>query len=203
MLKQGSPQEWSAEKTNSGRNKTDEFWLCHCFISLCRKAKVSLLLKHRADLQGTTEWTEEYHVCPTRRPSGPRGRSGSSKVIKCLVFQITPSCIRLPERLFSAFRKKKRKSECFSLSERETKRKNQSSRWWVREGWLGVCYSNLSILNQRQEVWCLSWRTEMLQLILPWGDTRQAGKVHQGLRWSCWVSLFSEQPATEGDTHDK
>lgn len=106
MLKQGSPQEWSAEKTNSGRNKTDEFWLCHCFISLCRKGKVSLRLKHRADLQGTTEWTEEYHVCPTRRPSGPRGRSGSSKVIKCLLFQITPSCIRLPERLFSAFRKK-------------------------------------------------------------------------------------------------
>ena len=158
---------------------------------------MSLLLKNWADIQGTTEWTEEYHICPTQRPWGLRRRSGSPKVVKLLVFEITPSHIRLSERLFSAFQKK-RKSECFSLSERETKRRRIKAAGGGRQGddlVFVTNYSNLSMLNQRQEVWCLWWRTEMLQVVLPWGDTRQAGEVHQGAWWSCWVSLFSELPA--------
>lgn len=58
------------------------------------------------------------------------------KVIKCLVFQITPSCIRPPERLFSAFRKKE--EEWVFLFEWKRNKEEESKQQVVgRRGMIG------------------------------------------------------------------
>ena len=193
---------------NSGINKTDESWYCHCLISY---AVLSVIALKELSWHPRNNWVN-WRISHMSNSEA----MGTSKEIRITkgrqtprVWDHTQSHPAVWEVVFS-FSKKEEEWVFLFEWKRNKEKKNQSSRWWATGGWFGVCYklfkpqyaeSKTRSLVSVMENWDVAGRSSVR-----WhasGRWSTPGSVMVLLGFTLQWAASLQSAATEGDTHDK